>query len=100
MPDPAMTRAQIDILCAAHPGATPSAPGQIDSRTIGVRSFVHFGGLGPGRRLSVKTPDSDTAAMPIDAGEAAHRIAASHDAVHATLPGPAQAAPLMTEIAP
>ncbi|MEM8824256.1 MAG: MmcQ/YjbR family DNA-binding protein [Pseudomonadota bacterium] len=109
-----MTRAQIDSICAAHPGATPSEPGQIDSWKVGGKSFVHFGGTGTGTRISVKTPDADTAAMLIDMGvavrspsfppawvrlhldeldpdEAAHRIAVSYDTIRRSLPASVRA---------
>ena len=108
-----MTRAQFDTLCAAHPGATLSGPGELDAWKVGGKMFACFGHEETRAEntdaASVKCPDAETAAMLIDAGaakraayfhrswvsldlaaldgdEAAHRIAVSYDTVRRGLP--------------
>ena len=108
-----MTRAQFDTLCAAHPGATLSGPGELDAWKVGGKMFACFGHADAREanvdHASVKCPDAETAAMLIDAGaaarapyfhrswvrlhlpsldegEAAHRVAVSYAAVRAGLP--------------
>ena len=108
-----MTRAEFDALCARHPDATLSGPGELDAWKVGGKMFACFGHVD--RRAenteaaSVKCPDAETAAMLIDAGvatrapyfhrswvqvtfegldpeEAAHRIAVSYETVRKSLP--------------
>ena len=108
-----MTRAQFDALCAAHPGATLSGPGELDAWKVGGKMFACFGHEETRAEntgaASVKCPDVETAAMLIDAGaaqkaayfhrswvsldlatldpdEAAHRIAVSYGTVAKGLP--------------
>ena len=107
-----MTRAEFDALCAAHPGAVLSGPGELDAWKVGGKMFACFGHVDQRasntEAASVKCPDVETAAMLIDAGvarkapyfhrswvqldlasldpeEAAHRIAVSYDRVRASL---------------
>ena len=64
-----MTRAQIDALCAAHPGAVLSDPtSELDSWKVGGKMFVCFGERIDG--FCVKTDSIETAQMLIDAGAA------------------------------
>jgi predicted DNA-binding protein (MmcQ/YjbR family) len=108
-----MTRGEFDTLCAAHPGATLSGPGELDAWKVGGKMFACFGHTDQRatntEAASVKCPDTDTAAMLIDAGvaeraayfhrswvslrlamldpdEARHRIAVSYDTVRKGLP--------------
>lgn len=107
-----MTRADVDALCAALPGATPTGPGELDSWKVAGRMFACMAGgdsRGAEDGVSVKCPDVETAAMLIDAGaatkaryfhrswvrlpyattdraEAEHRIRVSYDTIVATLP--------------
>lgn len=108
-----MTRADFDSLCAAHPGAVLSGPGELDAWKIGGKMFVCFGHSDTRphntKTASVKCPDVETANMLIDAGvaarapyfhrywvqlsladtdpdEAAHRISVSYDTVLQGLP--------------
>jgi predicted DNA-binding protein (MmcQ/YjbR family) len=108
-----MTRGEFDALCAAHPGAVLSGPGELDAWKVGSRMFACFGHVdrreANTEHASVKCPDVETAAMLIDAGaarkapyfhrswvqldlarlepgEAAHRIAVSYDTVRRSLP--------------
>ncbi|MGB3408997.1 MAG: MmcQ/YjbR family DNA-binding protein [Jannaschia sp.] len=107
-----MTRADVDTLCAALPGATPTDAGELDSWKVGGKMFACMAGgefRGAEDGVSVKCPDVETAAMLIDAGaarraryfhrswvrlpydgadpeEAAHRIRVSYDTIVATLP--------------
>lgn len=108
-----MTRNDIDALCAAHPGATLSGPGELDAWKVGGKMFACFGHeeerATNDQHMSVKCADVDTAAMLIDAGvaekapyfhkswvrlslsnldadEARHRIAVSYQTIAAKLP--------------
>ena len=107
-----MTRADVDTLCAALPGATPTGPGELDSWKIGGKMFACMAGgdsRGAEDGVSVKCPDVETAAMLIDAGAArkaryfhrswvrlpydgtdvegaGHRIRVSYDTIRASLP--------------
>lgn len=106
--DMAITRGEVDALCAKLPGATLALPPELVSWKVGGKMFVCFGGDGDMNGLSVKTQDAETAAMLIDAGpairapyfhrswvrlqfadadtsEAAHRIAVSYDIIRASL---------------
>ena len=65
-------------MCAAHPGATPPAPGELVAWKVGGKMFCCFSGEaatpsapadGAGG-FSVKCPDVETAQMLIDAGVA------------------------------
>jgi predicted DNA-binding protein (MmcQ/YjbR family) len=108
-----MTRVEFDTLCAAHPGAVLSGPGELDAWKVGGKMFACFGHLEERHlnteRVSVKCPDVETADMLIDAGvarkapyfhkswvqldlpkldagEAEHRIAVSYDTIRRGLP--------------
>jgi predicted DNA-binding protein (MmcQ/YjbR family) len=64
-----MTRALVDTLCAAHPGATASDPTtELDSWKVGGKMFACFGDRIDG--VCVKTDSVETAQMLIDAGAA------------------------------
>lgn len=109
-----MTRALVNRLCAALPGAEVSAPfgpGH-DIWKVGGKIFAAIGAADTG--VSVKTPDTETAAMLIEAGvgskapyfhrswihlpwttpedEMRHRIATSYDLIRGSLTKKAQAA--------
>lgn len=108
-----MHRTDIDAICAAHPGATLSGPGELDAWKVGGKMFACFGHAEDRatntEHMSVKCPDADTAAMLIDAGvaqkapyfhrswvrmmldgldpdEARHRVAVSYDCIASKLP--------------
>ena len=108
-----MTRSEFDALCAAHPGAVLSGPGELDAWKVGGKMFACFGHAetrdANTEHAAVKCPDTETAAMLIDAGvarkapyfhrswvqldlaaldegEAAHRIAVSYDTIRRALP--------------
>ncbi|WP_308916500.1 MmcQ/YjbR family DNA-binding protein [Jannaschia sp. LMIT008] len=108
-----MTRPDFDTLCATHPGAVLSSPGELDAWKVGGKMFACFGHADTRdantETASVKCPDVETAAMLIDAGaagrakyfhrswvaldlaaldadEAAHRIAVSYGTVAEGLP--------------
>ena len=114
-----MTRAEFDALCAPHPGATLSGPGELDAWKVGGKMFACFGHAD--RReanddhVVVRCADRETARMLIEAGiggkpayfqgawvrldlasldsdEAAHRVRMSYEAVRAGLTKKAQAA--------
>ncbi len=105
----AVTRAQIDAICAALPGATPAHPPELTSWKLGSKMFACFAGDGVKDGVSVKCRDIETAAMLIETGaamrapyfhgswvrlpysvtsleEAHHRIAVSCDIIRASLP--------------
>jgi predicted DNA-binding protein (MmcQ/YjbR family) len=113
-----MTRAEFDAICAAHPGATLSGPGELDAWKVGGKMFACFGHeeerAANTEHVAVNCGDNDTAAMLIEAGaahkapyfrgawvrlyldgldpeEARHRVAASYQAIRAKLPKRAQA---------
>ena len=102
-----MTRALVNRLCAAHPGATASDPTtELDSWKVGGKMFACFGDRIDG--VCLKTDSVDTAQMLIDAGaamrapyfhkswvlvgydsaedELRHRIAVSYDIIFNALP--------------
>ncbi len=108
-----MTRSDFDTLCAERPGAVLSGPGELDAWKVGGKMFACFGHheqrAANTDHVSVKCPDTETAAMLIDAGaavkapyfhrswvqldlpalaedEARHRIAVSYDTIHRGLP--------------
>jgi predicted DNA-binding protein (MmcQ/YjbR family) len=108
-----MTRAEFDALCATHPGAVLSGPGELDAWKVGGKMFACFGHAevraANTETVAVKCPDVETAAMlidagaarkapyfhrswvqldlgPLDPGEAAHRIAVSYDTIRRALP--------------
>lgn len=104
----AVTRAEIDAICAAFPGATLAHPPELVSWKVGGKMFACFGGEADMDGVSVKCADVETAAMLIDVGaalrapyfhaswvrlpfeaadaaEAAHRLAVSYDLVRASL---------------
>ena len=108
-----MTRDAFDALCAAHPGAVLSGPGELDAWKVGGKMFACFGHTDQRatntQHVSVKCPDAETAAMLIDAGlarkapyfhrswvqldlpsleaeEAAHRVAISYETIAKSLP--------------
>jgi predicted DNA-binding protein (MmcQ/YjbR family) len=103
-----ITRAQIDALCAARPGATLAHPPELVSWKVGGKMFACFGGDGAMDGVSVICADADAARMLIDAGaaqrapyfhaswvrlpfdatdleDARHRLIASYDLVRASL---------------
>ena len=108
-----MDRARVNAICAALPGAEVSDPwgGGHDAWKVGGKMFACIGASGEG--VSVKTADTDTAAMLIDAGvgrrapyfhrswilmpwsadddEMAHRLRVSYDLIRAKLPKKVQA---------
>ena len=108
-----MTRPGFDALCARHPGATLSGPGELDAWKVGGKMFACFGHVDARAtnddHAVVRCTDAEMARMLIEAGaagrpayfrgawvrldlaeldpdEAAHRIAVSYDAVRAGLP--------------
>ncbi|MEP0960848.1 MAG: MmcQ/YjbR family DNA-binding protein [Roseobacter sp.] len=108
-----MTRIEFDTLCAAHPGATLSGPGELDAWKVGGKMFACFGheekrALNT-EHVAIKCPDAETAAMLIDAhaatkapyfhrswvqlalppletDEATHRVAISYETIRRGLP--------------
>ena len=107
-----MTRAQFDTLCAAHPGAVLSCPGELDAWKIGGKMFACFGHTDQRAtnddHAVVRCADTEMARMLIETGaagkpayfrgawvrldlasldesEAAHRIAVSYDTIRAGL---------------
>jgi predicted DNA-binding protein (MmcQ/YjbR family) len=108
-----MTRGEFDALCAAHPGATLSGPGELDAWKVGGKMFACFGHAEERatntEHVAVHCGDNEAAAMLIEAGvchkapyfrgawarlwlegldpgEARHRIAVSYEAVRGKLP--------------
>ncbi|MCE0506714.1 MmcQ/YjbR family DNA-binding protein [Roseivivax sp. GX 12232] len=105
----AVTRQEIDGICAALPGAVlAEPPGQLLSWKVGGKMFACFGDFEDSGGVSVKCPDLDTAEMLIEAGaaerapyfhrswvrlpydrtapeEARHRLTVSYDTVRAGL---------------
>ncbi len=107
-----MTRPDFDALCATHPGAVLSGPGELDAWKVGGRMFACFGHVDtrPANddHAVVRCADADMARMLIETGaaakpayfrgawvrldlaaldpdEAAHRIAVSYDTIRAGL---------------
>lgn len=111
---PTMTRAEINAICAAFPGAEVSDPwgGGHDAWKVGGKMFASIGAVTPG--VSVKTDSVETAQMLIDAGvgtkapyfhrswillgpevaedEVRHRLKTSYDLIFAKLTKKQQAA--------
>lgn len=108
-----MIRVEFDAICAAHPGAVLSGPGELDAWKVGGKMFACFGHVEDRAEntetVSVKCPDVDTAEMLIEAGaaqkakyfhrswvsltlatldpsEATHRVAVSYDSIVSKLP--------------
>lgn len=102
-----MSRAIVNTICAAHPGATASDPAtELDSWKVGGKMFACFGDRIDG--VCLKTDSVETAQMLIDAGaarrapyfhkswvlvdfdsaedELRHRIAVSYDIIFKALP--------------
>jgi predicted DNA-binding protein (MmcQ/YjbR family) len=73
-----VTRAEVDALCATHPGAILAGPGELDAWKVGGKMFACFSGEAAtpsaptegATGFSVKCADVETAAMLIDAGVA------------------------------
>jgi len=65
-----VTRAQVETICEALPGAVLAHPPELISWKVGSKMFVCFGGERDMQGVSVKTDSTDTAAMLIDAGAA------------------------------
>ncbi|WP_106607877.1 MmcQ/YjbR family DNA-binding protein [Shimia abyssi] len=102
-----MSRETVNQICASLPGTECSDPfgGGHDAWKVGGKMFACIGSAGTG--VSVKTPDTDTAQMLIDAGigikapyfhrswihlpldsdpaELTHRIAISYDIIRSSL---------------
>lgn len=113
-----MTRAEFDALCARHPGATLSGPGELDAWKIAGKMFACFGHTDQRAtnddHAVVRCADNEMAKMLIETGaagkpayfrgawvrldlatldpdEAAHRIAVSYDTIRKGLPRRVQA---------
>ncbi|GIT91151.1 hypothetical protein JANAI62_16060 [Jannaschia pagri] len=113
-----MTRTEFDILCARHPGAVLSGPGELDAWKIGGKMFACFGHTDTRAtnddHAVVRCADGEMAKMLIETGtarkpayfrgawvrldladldpeEAAHRIAVSYDTIRAGLTKKVQA---------
>ncbi|SHH13294.1 MmcQ/YjbR family DNA-binding protein [Marivita hallyeonensis] len=104
----AVTRDQIDAICATFPGATPAHPPELVSWKVGGKMYACFGGDGDMDGVSVKTESADMAAMLIDTtsavkapyfhaswvrlrfddadlDEVTHRLGASYDLIRKSL---------------
>lgn len=66
-----VTRADVDAICAALPGATLALPPELISWKVAGKMFASLGQQNGVEGVSVKCPDIDTARMLIDAGAAA-----------------------------
>jgi predicted DNA-binding protein (MmcQ/YjbR family) len=113
-----MTRAEFDALCASHPSAVLSGPGELDAWKIGGKMFACFGHVDTRAtnddHAVVRCQDNDMAQMLIetgaarkpayfrgawvrldladlDPGEAAHRVAISYDTIRRGLTKKVQA---------
>ncbi len=106
----AVTRQDVDGLCAAHAGAVQGhPPDELSCWKVGGKMFACFSSATDANGVSVKCPDVETAAMLIDAGaaikaryfhkswvtlpfantdlgEAEHRIAVSYEKIRSGLP--------------
>ena len=103
-----VTRAEVDAICGGFPGTRLALPPELVSWKVGEKMFATFGDFGEEQAVSVKCPDTDTAAMLIEAGaaerapyfhrswvrlpfettapeEARHRLTVSYDTVRAGL---------------
>ncbi len=114
-----MTRAAFDALCAPHPGAVLSGPGELDAWKVGGKMFACFGHVDTRAtnddHVVVRCADTDMARMLIETGaagkpayfrgawvrldlatldpaEAAHRARVSYETIRGTLTRKAQAA--------
>jgi predicted DNA-binding protein (MmcQ/YjbR family) len=114
-----LTRAEFDALCARHPGAVLSGPGELDAWKVGGKMFACFGHVDTRAanddHAVVRCADAEMARMLIEAGaagkpayfrgawvrldlagldpeEAAHRVAVSYETVRAGLTKKARAA--------
>ena len=114
-----MTRAEFDALCAPHPGAVLSGPGELDAWKVGGKMFACFGHVDTREanddHVVVRCADADMARLLIETGaagkpayfrgawvrldlahldpeEAAHRIGVSYDTIRAGLTRKARAA--------
>lgn len=114
-----MTRTEFDTLCAVHPGAVLSGPGELDAWKVGGKMFACFGHTDTRAtnddHAVVRCTDTEMARMLIetgaagkpayfrgawvrldlpdlDAGAATHRIAVSYATIRAGLTKKAQAA--------
>ena len=121
-----MTRAEFDALCARHPGAVLSGPGELDAWKVCGKMFACFGHTDTRAtndgHAALRCADTETAAMLIETGaaskpayfrgawvrvdlpgldpdEAAHRVAVSYDAIVAGLTAKARATLPQTETA-
>lgn len=105
----AVTRKDIDAICAALPGTRLAGPpGELFSWKIGEKMFACFGDFEDSGGVSVKCSDAETAAMLIETGtaekapffhkswvrfayavsaldEVRHRLVQSYDIVRASL---------------
>ena len=104
----AVTRQQIDHICAGLAGASLALPPELVSWKVGGKMFACFGGDGEMSGVSVKCANVETARMLIETGqaqrapyfhpswvrlsfdattleEAAHRLNVSYDLVRASL---------------
>ena len=113
-----MTRDEFDAICANHPGAVLSGPGELDAWKVGGKMFACFGHVeeraSNTEHVAIHCGDTDTAEMLLDAGivhkapyfrgawarlylegldpdEARHRVAVSYEAVRSKLPKRVQA---------
>ena len=103
-----VTRADVDAICAAFPGATLAHPPELISWKVGGKMFASMNQQNGSDGVSVKCPDVDTARMLIEAGaaekakyfhaswvrlpyaqtaraEAEHRLIVSYDTIRAGL---------------
>lgn len=67
-----VTRDQLDVICAALPGAVSTQPPELDSWKVGDKMFATFGVKDGVKGVSVKTDSVETATMLIDASTAVH----------------------------
>ncbi|MEM1232790.1 MAG: MmcQ/YjbR family DNA-binding protein [Pseudomonadota bacterium] len=103
-----VTRADVDAICGALPGAELALPPELVSWKVGGKMFACLAGEQPTAGVAVKCADTETATMLIDAGEAVrapyfhkswvrleldqtdrayaeHRIAVSYDIIRKSL---------------
>ena len=115
----AVTRAEVDAICAGHPGAVFSGPGELDAWKVGGKMFACFGHTDTRAEnddhVVVRCADADMARMLIESkaagkpayfrgawvrldlpdlnpDEARHRVAVSYATIRAGLTKKAQAA--------
>lgn len=114
-----MTRREFDSLCAVHPGAVLSGPGELDAWKVGGKMFACFGHVeerdANDDHVVVRCADTEMARMLIETGaagkpayfrgawvrldlpsldkeEAIHRIAVSYTTIRSGLTKKAQSA--------